>query len=124
MNPLNALNRAVGWYNVKNAANPFKSGMITASALYGIGDYISQMLVDKEAGERKWYAPEWKRLLKMVIIGGTVYGPINCVVYLRLQPWYIGYFYPRFFPRIAKFYKDSLYKIALTSVVTDRLFIV
>ena len=80
------LNRVIAWYNGVNQAAPFKTGLITASALYGIGDYISQMLVDKESDERSWYAPDWTRLLKMITVGFVVYGPINCFVYLKMQP--------------------------------------
>ena len=63
---------------------PFRTSFVSVSILYGFADYISQLLFDKNSSTMRWHSPELFRIAKMMIVGGFVYAPINCIIFLKI----------------------------------------
>ncbi len=96
------LKKLASVYNATLLKYPLRTSMISGSGLYGIGDYLSQIFLEKKFLEKDnplWFIPDFKRMGKMMTIGFLWSGPVGLTYFWYVNPWYLKHFVPRLFPR-------------------------
>ncbi len=105
---------------------PLPVSMAAATFIYTIGDYVCQMVIEGrfkknvETGE-PWYMPDTERIRKMALTGTLWSGPINILLYWKLNPWYIYKVLPRIFPRWTAHFPK--WKRVVSSLLIDNFVI-
>jgi len=81
----------VAKYNELLVKRPLRTSVISASLIYGIGDYISQIFLEgktKEDGSKS-FVPDYERSRKMMLVGAIWSGPAALGFYRLVNPWYL-----------------------------------
>ncbi len=120
--------RVINWYNKNLMARPWRVSMISAALIYGSGDLLCQLLIEKkvwkektESGEAVSWEPDYRRTLKMSALGFFMSGPMAKVWYLHVNPWYLTKVVPRLFPAWTRNF--TLWKRVGSSIFIDSFII-
>ena len=125
---MSALTRFVTRYNNLIRAYPWRVSLLQAAGIYGLGDMMCQLLIDRkvwkgktEIGEPISWEPDLKRTLKMASLGFFMSGPMAKVWYLHVNPWYLTKVVPRLFPGWTRNF--TLWKRVGSSIFIDSFII-
>ena len=98
------LKRLARAYNATLLKYPLRTSMISGMGLHGLGDYFSQMVLERKflSDDPLWFIPDIKRSAKMIAIGALWSGPVGLTYFWFINPWYLKHVVPRLFPRWTK----------------------
>jgi len=119
----NGLKNLATLYNSTLMKYPLRTSMITASGIYGAGDYMSQIFIEKKFWNDKEnpLTPNWERFLKMCTVGLIWSGPFGYFWFWKFNPMYIR-FILRWFPNLIG--KWTTTKRVIASLIIDNFLFV
>ncbi len=119
----NGLKNLAKLYNSTLMKYPLRTSMITASGIYGTGDYVSQIFVEGKFMNDKEnpFTPDWERFLKMCTVGLIWSGPFGYFWFWKFNPLYIR-FLLRWFPKLVG--KWTTTKRVIASLILDNFLFV
>ncbi len=112
----------VAKYNDLLITKPLRTSVISAGLIYGIGDYISQIILEGKFnpdGSRS-FLPEFERSRKMMMVGAIWSGPAALGFYRLVNPWYLRVL-KRWFPGFASGSGFGKWRRTYVSILVDNL---